>query len=58
MNVLTGVRTEKIGGQEHSKSWASLLKEDPKEVFGTSFHKQMVATAKAKKDSKEVYQKG
>ena len=45
-------------GQEHSKNWTSLLEEDSKAVFGKSFRKHKVATAKAKKDSKEVYQKG
>ena len=45
MDVLTG------GGT------TSLLEEDSKELFGKSFRKHMVATAKAKKEYTEVYRK-
>ena len=57
MNVLIGVRTEKIKARNTLKNQAYLLEEDYKELFGKSFRKHMVATAKAKKESKEVYLK-
>ena len=57
MNVVTGVGTEKVKGKNTLKNQASLLKEGSKELFGKSFCKHMIATAKAKKESKEVYQK-
>ena len=57
MNVLMGVRTEKGKAKNTLNNQASLLEEDSKELFGKSFRKVMVATAKAKKESKEVYRK-
>ena len=57
MNVLIGVGTEKVKAKNTLKNQASLLEEDSKELFGKSFRKHMIATAKAKKESKEVYQK-
>ena len=58
MNVLTGVGTKKVKAKNTLKYQTCLLEEYSKELFGKSFRKHMVATAKAKKDSKEVYQKG
>ena len=55
MNVLIGVGTEKVKAKNTLKNQTSLLEEDSKELFGMSFRKHMVATAKAKKESKEVY---
>ena len=55
MNVLIGVGTEKVKAKNTLKNQASLLEEDSKELLGKSFRKHMVATAKAKKESKEVY---
>ena len=49
--------TEKVKAKNTLKNQASLLEEDSKELFGISFRKHMVATAKAKKESKEVYRK-
>ena len=58
MNVLTGVGTEKVKAKNTLKNQASLLEElDSKELFGKSFCSHMVATAKAKKESKEVQRK-
>ena len=57
MNVLIGVGKEKVKAQNTLKNQASLLKEDSKELFGKSFRKHMIATTKAKKDSKKVYRK-
>ena len=57
MNVLIGVGTEKAKAKNTLKNQASLLKEDSKELFYKSFRKHMVATAKTKKESKEVYRK-
>ena len=57
MNVLMGVRTKKGKAKNTLNNQASLLEEDSKELFGKSFRKVMVATAKAKKDSKEAYRK-
>ena len=39
------------------KKQASLIEEDSKEPFGKSFLKHITATAKAKKESKEVYRR-
>ena len=55
MNVLIEVGTEKVKAKNTPKNQASLLEEDSKELFGKSFRKHMVATAKAKKESREVY---
>ena len=52
MNVLIGVGTEKVKAKNPLKNQASLLEEDSKELFGKSFRKHMVATAKAEKESK------
>ena len=57
MNVLTEVGTEKVKAKNTLKNQASLLEENSKELFGKSFCNHMVATAKAKKGSKEVYRK-
>ena len=57
MNVLIGVGTEKVKAKNTLKNQVSLLQEDSKELFGKSFRKHMIATAKAKKESKEVYRK-
>ena len=57
LNVLTGMRTEKVKAKNTLKNQASFLEEDSKELFGISFRKHMVATAKAKKESTEVYRK-
>ena len=57
MNVLIGVGTVKVKAKNTLKNQASLLEEDSKEIFGKSFRKHIVATAKAKKESKEVYRK-
>ena len=57
MNVLIGVGTENVKAKNTLKNQASLLEEDSKELFGKSFRKHMVATAKAKKESKEIYRK-
>ena len=57
MNVLIGVGTEKVKAKNTLKNQVSLLEEDSKELFGKSFRKHIVATAKAKKESKEVYRK-
>ena len=57
MNVLIGVGTEKVKAKNTLKNQTSLLEEDSKELFGKSFRKHMVATTKAKKESKEVYRK-
>ena len=57
MNVLIGVGTEKVKAKNTLKNQASLLEEDSKELFGKSFRKHMIATAKAKKESKEIYRK-
>ena len=47
MNVLIGVGTEKLKAKNTLKNQASLLEEDSKELFGKSFRKHMIATAKA-----------
>ena len=52
MNVLIGVGTEKVKAKNTLKNQASLLEEDSKELFGKSFRKHMVATAKAEEESK------
>ena len=57
MNVLIGLGTEKVKVKNTLKHQASLLEEDSKELFDKSFRKHMVSTAKAKKESKEVYPK-
>ena len=57
MNVLIGVGKEKVKAKNTLKNQASLLEEDSKELFGKSFRKHMIATAKAKKGFKEVYWK-
>ena len=57
MNVLTGVETKKVRVKNALKNHASLLEEDSKELFGKSFRKHIVATTKAKEESKEVYRK-
>ena len=46
--------TEKVKAKNALKNQASLLEEDSKELFGKSFRKHMMATAKAKKEPKEV----
>ena len=57
MNVLIGLGTEKVKAKNTLKNQASLLEEDSKELSGKSFRKQMIATAKAKKEFEEVYRK-
>ena len=56
-NVLTGVGTEKVKAKKTVKNKVSLLDVNSKEVFRKSFRKHMIATGKAKKESKEVYRK-
>ena len=46
--------TEKVKAKNALKNQASLLEEDSKELFGKSFRKHMIATAKVRKESKEV----
>ena len=57
MNVVTGVGTEKVKAKNTLKNKASLLEECSKNLFSKAFRKHMIATAKAKKESKEVYRK-
>jgi len=57
MNVFTSVGTEKVKAKNTPKNQASLLEEDSKDLFGKTFRKHVVATVKAKKESKEVYKK-
>ena len=52
MNVLTGVGTEKVKAKNTLKNQISLLGEDSKELLGKSLCKNLVAIAKAKKESK------
>ena len=54
MNVLIEVATEKEKAKNTLKNQASLLEEDSIELFGKSFRKHMIATAKEKKETKEV----
>ena len=55
LNVLIGLGAEKAKTKGNLKNQTSLLEEDSKELFGKSFRKHMIATAKAKKESKEAY---
>ena len=54
MNVLIEAGIKKVKAKKPLKNQASLLEEDSKELFGKSFRNHMIATAKAKKESKEV----
>ena len=57
MNVVTGVGTEKVKAKNTLKNKASLIEECSKKLFSKAFREHMIATAKAKKESKEVYRK-
>ena len=57
MNALIGVGTEKVKAKNTIKNQVSLLEENSRKLFSKSFRKHMITTAKAKKESKEVYRK-
>ena len=56
-NALIGVGTEKVKAKNTIKNQVSLLEENSRKLFSKSFRKHMITTAKAKKESKEVYWK-
>ena len=57
MNAPIGVGTEKVKAKNTIKNQVSLLEENSRKLFSKSFRKHMITTAKAKKESKEVYRK-
>ena len=56
-NVLTGVATERVKTKSTLKNHSCLPDIDSKELFGKSFRKPRIVTAKVRKESKEAYWK-
>jgi len=54
---LTAIGQEPLKAKNYLKDQSKLLEENSEELFGDSFRKHVKDTAKAKKESKEVFMK-